>query len=667
MKVRTGPHEGDLPVNGGLGDDEGRAHGEMQSALLRSCFALMSVASLALVFRELVVGGPALSPILGAFAGVGAWIWSRHRTASLRLLGGILCFVVVLLIALGASVSGGAAAPALSFSFIPGLIAILVLGPRWGLLVTASMLCVFGWLGITTPLLTQFSRLRFQNEIAMTIFVAGLSYALRRSLVAYETSIAECKAALLLAGEGRLTLTHTIYEVLMPLSESLVETLKHPVQASVRSELEKILASIHAGLDDSTALAQRNSAPCLIPQDQDFQIRRRVMRIWLRIGIAFLTFVIVRNYLAGTSFVPSVFSLVFCVLIDLWLSRPGASKHAELVALVVGLLASFPLIAHIYEYGGTPDAPALVVTPSIVLFSALLSQGRVSWIIVGVQVAILAWVAMAGPMTLTQSRLLGNLALGCVVVMVVLHNILRLRRRYAETLRTRGMALLESQRRHRRLSGTLFHDVRNHLQALIFHLECPDESDPQGHAQSLGERVRALIVLSKGLLLEPHTEKALRLQRVLLTETVEALIEVYGPRMGKKGQHLSLGRGLELQVMALPEFLVDSVLGNLLSNAIKFSPEGATIDLQARSEGEKVRITLGDRGPGLSTEVIGQLGQEGAVPRTSGTNGEEGQGFGLQLVREHLYRMSGRLELAGRPGGGTDATVWLTADRSTDQ
>ena len=41
------------------------------------------------------------------------------------------------------------------------------------------------------------------------------------------------------------------------------------------------------------------------------------------------------------------------------------------------------------------------------------------------------------------------------------------------------------------------------------------------------------------------------------------------------------------------------------------------------------------------------------------TLSEPGQGFGLQLVREHVQRMGGRLELNDRPGGGTDSGVCL--------
>ena len=66
-----------------------------------------------------------------------------------------------------------------------------------------------------------------------------------------------------------------------------------------------------------------------------------------------------------------------------------------------------------------------------------------------------------------------------------------------------------------------------------------------------------------------------------------------------------------------------------------------------------------DAGPGLPPDVLGGLGRDGALPSRLGTAGERGQGYGLQLTREHLQRMGGQLKLENRPEGGLDAVVIL--------
>jgi C4-dicarboxylate-specific signal transduction histidine kinase len=75
--------------------------------------------------------------------------------------------------------------------------------------------------------------------------------------------------------------------------------------------------------------------------------------------------------------------------------------------------------------------------------------------------------------------------------------------------------------------------------------------------------------------------------------------------------------------------------------------------------GEEVRLVLRDHGPGLPPAVLRGLEEDEALPSSPGTAGEKGQGFGLQLVREHVGRMGGRLELRNVADGGTEASVWL--------
>jgi nitrate/nitrite-specific signal transduction histidine kinase len=61
----------------------------------------------------------------------------------------------------------------------------------------------------------------------------------------------------------------------------------------------------------------------------------------------------------------------------------------------------------------------------------------------------------------------------------------------------------------------------------------------------------------------------------------------------------------------------------------------------------------------VPAELLQRLEQDEALPSRLGTAGERGQGYGLQLVREHLQRMGGKLELKRRNEGGTEAVVLL--------
>lgn len=643
--------------------DRGSAEGArlaMQGQLTRAFFWMVTVASLVLIAREFLLGGPRGTAALAFLAGGAALAWSYRPAAPLRALALALFVAMVLLITGAAKELGGASGPALCFGFVPGYLAMLVLGPLGGWGVCVAMLAAFAWLLATTGFAAPLDRLRFVDDVAMTIFAAGLAHALVRSFTLYERAIDARAAVLRQRRADRQTLLQAVYERLEPLAAGLTELLDRS-GADAREGLQRLLRQLSDALKEVKAQCGPETAETERVGETDQSIRSNTMRVWLRLAALLMAFFVVRNLITHSPFVPSLFSLAFCLLVDLWLARPASSKHMELTALAVGLLATGPLVVHIHEFGGTPDAPPLVIAPSIVLFTALLSQGPAAFALIALNVGILIWVGRAEALTLKQLRLLGDLGLIFVVVVLAETRVFALRRRYAQALLEQRRSLAEAARQQRRLAGTLFHDVSNHVQTLTFYVEFDDLSAELRHARSLGHRVQRLITLSKEFLLPDAGASAVRLQSVRLADAVESVQEAFAPRLEAKGLRLQAGPGLELQVRAQVELLIESVLGNLVSNAIKFSSPGGAITLTCQRVGGEVRVVVADAGPGFPSAVLRHLGDDGALPSRPGTGGEQGQGFGLHLAFDHLQRMGGRLELRNRESGGAEATVWLPA------
>ena len=650
----------DLAEGSAPAAEELEARRAMQAGVLRSVFWLIFAASTVLSLRETIVGSPVLAALLGTALSLGAVIWSYRPGAPLRALGLTFFCGLVLLITRAAIDLGGARGSALSFAFVPGFLAVLVLGPARGWAVCGLMLLSFAGLAATTALPERYDPLRFGDEVAMTLFAAGLAHTLVRSFAAYEAAIAKRRAALLALREKRQAMTLAIYEQLEPLAAKLAVSLPTQTESAAdRAIFGELLQRLGAQLSRAKALAERDGLDLAALEDPDPSIRRRTMRAWLRLAAGLMAFFVVRNLWVHAPFAPSLFSVGSCLLFELWLRRPVSAKHLELTALAIGLAASGPMIVHIHAYGATPDAPPLVVMPSIVLFTALLSRGPATWVTVALSFGVLAWVGAGHVLSLSQSRLLGDLALSFLVLMLALARVFALRTGYAKALLAQGRALVEAMRQHRRLAGTLFHDVSNHLLVLSLHLELNESPSELPNAASLTRRIQRLITLSKDFLLGPDSKP--NLTPVALGTALELLNEAFAPRLEQKQLRFEAGPGMDLEVRAQSELLIESVLGNLLSNAVKFSPEGSLITLHAERVGREVRIVLSDAGPGLPQDVLQSLGQEGAVPSRVGTAGEHGQGYGLQLAREHLQRMEGRLELDNRTHGGTQASVWLPA------
>ena len=122
------------------------------------------------------------------------------------------------------------------------------------------------------------------------------------------------------------------------------------------------------------------------------------------------------------------------------------------------------------------------------------------------------------------------------------------------------------------------------------------------------------------------------------------------------------GRRLELEtdpdgpparVVGDPRDL-EQVFVNLLANARDASPDGGVVSCRLERRGENVRVTVADRGPGLSSADAQKAFQPFFTTKKSG-----GTGLGLAISRDIVQRHGGTIALAARPGGGTEACVEL--------
>jgi signal transduction histidine kinase len=108
--------------------------------------------------------------------------------------------------------------------------------------------------------------------------------------------------------------------------------------------------------------------------------------------------------------------------------------------------------------------------------------------------------------------------------------------------------------------------------------------------------------------------------------------------------------------------MLDSVLRNLLQNAVKFSPAGTCVSVHAERDSAGWRISVNDEGVGMDADELSKLFKvDGHLHRT-GTNGEQGVGFGLILSMEFTRLMHGRLEVTSAPGKGSSFRLSLPAD-----
>jgi len=218
--------------------------------------------------------------------------------------------------------------------------------------------------------------------------------------------------------------------------------------------------------------------------------------------------------------------------------------------------------------------------------------------------------------------------------------------------------LADRAERARRFSADLSHELRTPLAAIRGAAELlSDGALPEHEAKRLNENVlresERLGRLVEGILdleREAHSEHhedasadlAQSLQRVTDGLTVLA---------ARRGQRFELQLDSATAWALVDADRHDRVLYALLENALKFSPSGEVIEVSLQTDANRFRITISDRGPGVTESAREAIFDRHVQGDTRGPG--RGAGLGLAIARNLVESWGGRLVAEPRDGGGT--------------
>jgi hypothetical protein len=185
-----------------------------------------------------------------------------------------------------------------------------------------------------------------------------------------------------------------------------------------------------------------------------------------------------------------------------------------------------------------------------------------------------------------------------------------------------------------------------------------------GHIRAAGDHLLSLINDVLDLSGLESGELKLSLQAVDL----EALVRQSVPLV----ESLATQHGVAIESGALAGIAtadptrLRQVLINLLSNAIKYNHRGGRVNVQARAGSGDVVLSVRDTGRGLTAAQMASLFEPfnrfGAE-----SEGIEGTGIGLTIVKALVEGMGGTIAVASTPGAGTVFDVTLPAAQAASQ
>jgi two-component system sensor histidine kinase KdpD len=116
-------------------------------------------------------------------------------------------------------------------------------------------------------------------------------------------------------------------------------------------------------------------------------------------------------------------------------------------------------------------------------------------------------------------------------------------------------------------------------------------------------------------------------------------------------------------VLHVDPILIEQVLVNILDNAAKYSPADGKIEIAAASDGDQVRVSVSDEGPGIPPDARTTVFDVFYRLR-AGDQQAAGTGLGLSICRGLTEAHGGRIEALPGPGGrGTTIAFWLPVER----
>lgn len=235
-------------------------------------------------------------------------------------------------------------------------------------------------------------------------------------------------------------------------------------------------------------------------------------------------------------------------------------------------------------------------------------------------------------------------------------------------LQARNQELNQSLQLKNQLLGIASHDLKNPLSvvngfAQLMQNRTSIQNDPE--AREMLKYISQAALRMNELIAELLDTAALELgkmtlhcQQISLAPIMEKLLKGFQQPLAHKKQQLACQGNFDTQIWG-DAARISQVIENLISNAIKYSPQGAQLSVDLKTQGRWLELRIIDQGPGFSPEdqekLFGYFQRLSAQP----TGGEISTGVGLAVVKQIVDLHKGKIQLEQTSDKGSTFLVCL--------
>src|SRR5882724_257313 len=209
-----------------------------------------------------------------------------------------------------------------------------------------------------------------------------------------------------------------------------------------------------------------------------------------------------------------------------------------------------------------------------------------------------------------------------------------------------------------RLVSGVGHEVKNPINAIVVHLEVLrqklKEIDPDArrHMDVIGSEIQRLDRVVQTLV-DFTRPVELRLHDIDLRKLVDDVALLAAPAAEKHNVRIERQASSETLPVRIDADLVKQAVLNIVLNGVQAMPEGGSLRIATKREGDGALITVRDQGPGIPPDIQDKIFNLYFTTKTGGT------GIGLAMAYRVVQLHHGSVEFTSAAGAGTTFSMRL--------